>query len=76
MKRLVIIASFLSFGCATTNETANVMDPSYKSKLQKAVERKRNGDVLFCQGRHRRTMDCAYMDQWEMQNKLRNMGLY
>ena len=76
MKRLVIIASLLSFGCATTNETANVMDPSYKSKLQKAVERKRNGDVLYCQGRNRRTMDCRYMSHWEMQNRIRNLGLY
>lgn len=76
MKRLVIIASLLSFGCATTNETANVMDANYKSKLQQAVERKRNGDVLFCQGRNRRTMDCTYMDQWQMRNRIRNMGLY
>ena len=76
MKKLVIIASLLSFGCATTNETANVMDPNYKSELQRATESKRKGDVLYCQGRSRRTMDCTYMDQYVMQDRLRRMGLY
>lgn len=76
MKKLVIIASLLSFGCAITNEPANVMDTNYKSELQKSVESKRKGDVLYCQGRNRRTMDCRYMSHWEMQNRIRNLGLY
>lgn len=71
MKVLALMV-FLISGCASLETDEDVK----MTELQRAIQSKERGDVFYCSGRNRSTMSCAYMTQWQVQQRMRNMGLY
>jgi esterase/lipase superfamily enzyme len=68
---VLLVVSILA-GCASLETDDDVK----MTELQRAIKSKERGDVFYCSGRNRSTMNCAYMTQWEVQQRMRNMGLY
>lgn len=69
---VLLVLSILA-GCASFESA----DEDVKmTELQRAIKSKERGDVFYCSGRNRSTMSCTYMTQWQVQQRMRNMGLY
>ena len=69
---VLLVLSILA-GCASF-EAAD--EDSKMTDLQRAIKSKEKGDVFYCSGRNRQTMNCGYLTQWEVSQRIRNMGLY
>ena len=71
MKVLALMV-FLISGCAALETDDDVK----MTELQRAIKSKERGDVFYCSGRNRQTMNYGYLTQWEVSQRIRNMGLY